>query len=82
MKVVGYLLGACVILAIVRAVATVLALSIILVLIIGAICKPRETLAWMAFVLIANLCAAFPFACLTAGALAACAAVIKFRQTD
>lgn len=77
MKVVGYFIGACVILAIVRATAVALVLLIILAVVIGAISKPRETLGLLGFILIANLFEAYPLGCLIVGGLLAGAAVIK-----
>lgn len=64
MKLVCYFIGACVILAIARAMAAALVLLIILAIVIGAISKPRETIGLLGFVLITNLLMSYPVACL------------------
>lgn len=66
MKGVGYLLGVCIFLAAVKAVAMAIALGIILAVIVGAIIKPRETLALLAFLLLINLIDRSPAAFLLA----------------
>ena len=74
MKTVGYLIGACVFLAVVNAAATALMLLTIAAIVIGAIFKPRETLGLLGFFAIANLFAAYPLGCLiVVGLLAAVA---------
>lgn len=55
MKGAGFLLGTCLFLAAVKAMAMAIALGIILAVIIGAITKPRETLALLAFFVLINL---------------------------
>lgn len=52
MKVVGYILGACVVLALVRAVAAALVITLLLVIIVGVVTKPRETFGLLLFLLL------------------------------
>ena len=80
MKALGYLVGACIVLAIARAAAAALFLLIILAIVIGAISKPRETFGLLGFLLLANLFVAYPLGCLIVGGLAAGAAAIKCSQ--
>lgn len=55
MKAIGYLIVACVLLAIIRALAVVLVLMLGLALLVGIITKPRETFGLLAFAMIAGL---------------------------
>jgi len=52
MRFIGYLLAACVVLAIARAVALALAIALMLAVLIGVFAKPRETLGLMVLTLI------------------------------
>ena len=80
MKFVGYFIGACIVLAIVRATAAALVLCIMLAIVIGAICKPRETFGLLAFLLIANLFAAYPLGCIVVGGLVAGVALMTSNR--
>lgn len=62
MKAVGYLLGACLILAALKALAAAIALGLVLALVIGALTRPKETLALMTFMLLSSLVKAAPVA--------------------
>jgi hypothetical protein len=79
-KIVGYFIGACILLAIARATAAAIILCIILAIVIGAICKPRETFGLLAFLLLANLFAAYPVGFLIVVGLIAAVAIIKSHE--
>jgi quinol-cytochrome oxidoreductase complex cytochrome b subunit len=64
MKALGYLIGACIVLAVVRTIAAAMILAIVLAVVVGAFTKPRETFGLLGFVLIANLFQAYPLGCL------------------
>ena len=80
MKALGYLVGACIVLAIARATVAALILGVMLAIVIGAICKPRETFGLLGFLLVANLFAAFPLGCLTVIGLLALVALLKSNR--
>ena len=80
MKMLGYVFGACVVLAIARATAAALVLCIMLAIVIGALCKPRETFGLLAFLLLANLFVAYPLGCLVVVGLMAGVALIKTNR--
>lgn len=77
MKVVGYLLGACVILAVVRAVAAALIIGLGLSIVIGVCVRPKETFGLLAFLLIAGLIQHHGLAFLAVVALVLIFGVIK-----
>lgn len=54
MRVLGYLLGACIVLAIVRAAAAALLVALGLAIVVGAFSKPRETFGLLGFILLCN----------------------------
>jgi ABC-type multidrug transport system permease subunit len=65
MKLLGYLLGACVVLAIVRALAVAIVFAAVLAFLVGFISKPREMLGLFGFVVIADIVAVYPLFSLT-----------------
>lgn len=71
MKVLGYLIGACLAMALVRAVVIALIVGLCVAVVVGACTRPRETFGLLAFVLIANLAEARPSACLAVFAILA-----------
>lgn len=77
MKVFGYLLGACVILAVFRAVAAALIIGLGLSIVIGVCVRPKETFGLLAFLLIAGLIQNHGLAFLAVVALVLIFGVIK-----
>ncbi len=51
-----------------------------LAIVIGAICKPRETFGLLAFLLLANLFVAYPLGCLVVVGLLAAVSIIKSHE--
>ena len=64
MKIVGYLIVACVAMALLQAAAAALAIGLFIVVVVGACVRPRETFGLLAFVLVANLVETRPTVCL------------------
>lgn len=80
MRLIGYILGACILFAIIRAVVFAVLLLIALMLVIGTIYKPRETIGLLGFLLIANLLAMYPLGCLIVGS--ACVGIALLRPRE
>ncbi|MCC2980048.1 hypothetical protein [Sphingomonas sp. IC4-52] len=76
MKALAYLLGACVILAVVKAVMAAVALLVALAIVIGAITRPREMLSLAALVVFVILIENHPVMFLSTIALLAVASIV------
>ncbi len=77
MKLIGYIIGACLLLALVRAVALALVLLIVGGLIVAAITRPRETMGLVAMLLVAGLVQDHGLVVLTLVAIVCIVAVIR-----
>lgn len=55
MRALGYLIAACMLMAVLQALAKLLVLAIGIAVVIGVLTKPRETFALLAFVVAAHL---------------------------
>ena len=64
MKAVRYLMIAAIAMAALKAIAAALALAIILALVVGVLTRPKETIGFLAFLLIVGVVKAHPLACL------------------
>jgi hypothetical protein len=63
MKVVGYVAGACVVLAAMQALAAALTLGIVLAIIVGAITRPREMAGMLVILILGNFAQRYPLTC-------------------
>lgn len=77
MKLIGYILGVCLLLALLRAVALALVLLIVGGLIVAAIARPRETTGLVAMLLVAGLVQDHGLVVLTLAAIVCIVAVIR-----
>lgn len=81
MKLVGYFLGACVVLAIVRALVLALAVVLGLAIVLGAMIKPRETFGILLFTCACGVIQAYPTPCvITAVVVAIISVRIRNRR--
>lgn len=70
MRLVGYLLGACVVLAIVRAVALALVITLALAVVVGLLARPRETFGLMLLMFAGGMIQSYPALCFAVVAIA------------
>jgi hypothetical protein len=81
-KVLGYILAGCIMVAVAQAIITALVVVIFLAIVIGALTRPRETFGLIALAIIADFVRACPSASLAALAIIIIVAAISntFRQ--
>lgn len=76
MKLIGYMLGACLLLALLRAAALAIFLLIVGGFIVAAITRPRETVGLVALLLVAGLVQDHGLAFIVLGAIVAVVAAV------
>jgi len=67
MKLLGYLLGACVVLAIVRMAALVLAIALVLCVAVGLLARPKETFGLVLLLFAVGVIQSYPLLCIVIG---------------
>lgn len=81
MRLVGYLLAACVALAIIRAVALALVITLMLAFVVGVLARPRETFGLMLLMFVGGMIQSYPVLCLAVVGIAAIvSALAKNRE--
>jgi quinol-cytochrome oxidoreductase complex cytochrome b subunit len=79
MKLIGYFLLACIVLAVAQAAAVVLALLVVLAIIYGVFTAPRELFGLLGLLLVAAAFQAHPFVCLSVAGVTAVANLLRAR---